>query len=107
MITQVASQICMNSCSQQLNRGLAVTASECTKSIFNCERFESQSHFISRFSMIVWLKVVFNRTVKLLLTLVTNYCSKATVMFFTIKSNVSLTDRGYLNTENKNLQAMK
>ena len=28
-------------------------------------------------------------------------------MFFTIKSNVSLTDRGYLNTEIKNLQAMK
>ena len=27
--------------------------------------------------------------------------------FFTIKSNVSLTDRGYLNTEIKNLQAMK
>ena len=36
------------------------------------------------------------------------YCySEATIMFFTIKSNVSLTDRGYLNTENKNLQAMK
>ena len=33
--------------------------------------------------------------------------SEATIMFFTIKSNVSLTDRGYLNTENKNLQAMK
>ena len=33
--------------------------------------------------------------------------SEATFMFFTIKSNVSLTDRGYLNTENKNLQAMK
>ena len=30
----------------------------------------------------------------------------ASVMFFTIKSNVLLTDRGYLNTENKNLQAM-
>ena len=28
-------------------------------------------------------------------------------MFFTIKSNVSVTDRGYLNTEIKNLQAMK
>ena len=28
-------------------------------------------------------------------------------MFFTIKSNVSLTDRGYLNMENKDLQAMK
>ena len=34
-------------------------------------------------------------------------CSEATVMFFTSKSNVSLTDRGYLNTETKNLQAMK
>ena len=33
--------------------------------------------------------------------------SEATVMFFTSKSNVSLTDRGYLNTEIKNLQAMK
>ena len=28
-------------------------------------------------------------------------------MFFTVKSNVSVTDRGYLNTEIKNLQAMK
>ena len=80
MITQVASQIRMNSCSQQLNRGLAVTASECTKSIFNCERFESQSNFISRFSMIVWLKVVFNRTVKLLLTLVTNISTTCAVV---------------------------
>ena len=80
MITQVASQIRMNSCSQQLNRGLAVTASECTKSIFNCERFECQSHFISRFSMIVWLKVVFNRTVKLLLTLVTNISTTCAVV---------------------------
>ena len=31
--------------------------------ILDCERFEHRSHFISRLSVIVWLKVILNRTV--------------------------------------------
>ena len=28
-----------------------------------CEKFEPRSHFISRFSMIIWVNVVLNKTV--------------------------------------------
>ena len=33
------------------------------KDILDCERFEPRSHFISWLSMIVWLRVILNRTV--------------------------------------------